>query len=266
MADTDELDEPTDPREPTMPRELNDTREPTDTRSSTPPREFFFPRGSTQPREFIDPRSSTQPIELNDNNELNDPDEPDDPDDPMKLQPQLQGTCVYAVLHNTQPGDENDRIDIEGIYMDFRDAVGSLRLLRLGLVDSWIAPMDPDDRENFPHRNRIGEIWRDGWFLGWGYAWFNPRNGGSVDRVWIQKCSVWRREGGDHLSDDSDEERQVLGATKDIEFVAGQDLPEDSTFDERTQDLRFSGEEGDREEDELEESVHDQNLPGEIMI
>ena len=133
MADTDELDEPTDPREPTMPRELNDTREPTDPRSSTPPREFFFPRGSTQPREFIDPRSFTQPIELNDNNEL---DEPDDPDDPMKLQPQLQGTCVYAVLLNTLPGDENDRIDIEGIYMDFRDAVGRLRLLRLGLVDS----------------------------------------------------------------------------------------------------------------------------------
>jgi hypothetical protein len=58
----------------------------------------------------------------------------------------------------------------------------------------------------------------------------------------------------------------VLGATKDIEFVAGQNLPEDSTFDERTQDLRFSGEEGDREEDELEESVPDEDLPGEIVI
>ena len=96
-----------------------------------------FPEGlPSQESSSIPEVPPSGPIDLNDTDELNDANDPDEPDDPMKLQPQLQGICVYAVLLNTLPGDENDRIDIEGIHMDFRDAVDSLRLLRLGLVDS----------------------------------------------------------------------------------------------------------------------------------
>jgi hypothetical protein len=51
------------------------------------------------------------------------------------------------------------------------------------------------------------------------------------------------------LSGDSDEERRVLEATEDIEFDAwNQGSSRDPRFDEDTQYLRFSSEEGDREE------------------
>ena len=107
-------------------------------------------------------------------------------------------------------------------------------------------------------------IWFNGRLLGWGYAWFEriePEDEGSVVRLWIQKTDIWRRGDRDHLSGDSDEERRILEATRDIEFDAwGQGLSKDPRFDEDTQDFRFSSEEGDREENVPSESV-----PQEIM-
>jgi hypothetical protein len=143
--------------------------------------------------------------------------------------------------------------------MDFRDAVGALRGQRLSTPEqSWIAPMDRKDRDDYPYRNKIGEVWFGNLPLGWGYAWFDPEDEGSVVRLWIQTTDIWRRGDGHHLSGDSDEERRVLEATKDVEFDAwDQDLPENSIFDEIIQDLRFSSEDGNREEDGLAENVPD---------
>ena len=113
MADTNEFNDPNDSRGPTEPRELNGTREPTD------------------PREQADPRGSTQPREATDTNQLNDADELNDPDD-LDEQPLLQGSCAYAFLVGASHSDGDDmQTMVQGVYLDFVDAVGILRSERL---------------------------------------------------------------------------------------------------------------------------------------
>jgi hypothetical protein len=254
MDNTNEFNEPIDDRGPTEPRELNDTREPTD------------PRGSTQPRELrvpTDSRQFTQPRELNVPNEFDHPIDPNDLKDPDTPKEGLRASYVYVLVVSVTFSGEYTISRIEGVYMDFRDAVGNLKYQRQGAEkNSWIAPMDRKDRENYPYRNRIGEIRSDSGFLGWGYAWSDPEDGGHVNRIWIEKNLIWRREDGDHLSGDHDEQLRIWEATSDIEFNAlGQELPANSRFDEYTQDLRFSSEDGDRGEDGLAG-----NVPEEMVI
>jgi hypothetical protein len=160
------------------------------------------------------------------------------------------------VVVNTQPGDRKDSIEIEGVYTDFRDAVANLKLARLGAEDGWIVPMDRETRDNYPYRNKIGQIWADKQYLGWGYAWFDSRGGDSVNRVWIARARLWcRNDNSASVTYDSDWERDLVDDTSDIEGVSnGQELPGDARFDSRTGDVIFPGEEGYDEEGDHEES------------
>jgi hypothetical protein len=188
--------------------------------------------------------------DMNDLNNTDEPREAGEPTEPGKTG--LRDICSYAVIVNTQPGNGDDSIVIEGVYTDFRDAVANLKSARLEMEDGWIAPMDRDTREAYPYRNKIGAVWWEDQFLGWGYAGFDPRGGDSVNRVWIARTRVWFRMGDETTpSFDSDDERDLLDDTSDIGFIAfGQELPGNARFDEDSQDVIFPGEEEqDGEED-----------------
>jgi len=216
---------------------------------------------SSRPPTMADTNELNTTNEVNDDNEVNDttkPNEPreaSEPTEPGKIG--LRDVCSYAVVINTRLSNENGSVQIEGVYTDFRDAVTNLKSARLEMQHGWIAPTDRDTREAYPYRNKIGAIWSDdGQFLGWGYAWFDPRGGDSVHRVWIARIRVWCRVGEETTPVfDSDDERDLLDDTSDIEFVAfGQQLPGGARFDEDTKDLIFPGEEEqESEEDELAE-------------
>jgi hypothetical protein len=195
--------------------------------------------------------------QLNGTNQLNDTNQPrevSEPTEPGKTG--LRDLCSYAVVVNTRPSSGNDNITIEGVYTDFRDAVTNLKSARLAMEDGWIAPTDRDTREAYPYRNKIGAIWSEGTLLGWGYAWFDPRGGASVNRVWIARTRVWFRRGDEAIPNfASDDERDFLDDTSDIGFVAfGQELPGNARFDEDSQDVIFPGEE--EEDGEEDGRVH----------
>lgn len=186
--------------------------------------------------------------ELSNTNQLNASSEPrelSEPTEPNKTG--LREVCRYAVVVSTRPRSDNDNITTEGVYTNFRDAVTNLKSARLDMEDGWIAPTDRDTRDAYPYRNKIGAIWSEDQFLGWGYAWFDPRGQGSVNRVWIARI----RDEETRPSYDSADELDLLDDTSDIGFVAfGQQLPGNARFDEDSQDLIFSGEEKqDGEED-----------------
>jgi hypothetical protein len=159
------------------------------------------------------------------------------------------------VVVNTQPGDGQDIIEIEGVYTDFRDAITNLKLARLAAEDGWIVPIDCETRDNYPHRNKIGQIWADGQYLGWGYAWFDPRGGEAVNRVWIARARLWCHSDDETAAIyDSDEERDLVSDMSDVEFeFRGQELPGNARFDSSTEDLVFPGEEEYDEDDDSEE-------------
>lgn len=173
-------------------------------------------------------------------------------DDPSKRE--LQDTCAYTVMIHTRCNDGTDIIAVEGVYMDFRDALANLKSTRLIMVDGWIAPVDPETRDNYPYRNRIGLVWSNDQLLGWGYAWFDPSDL-PVNRVWIQDTKTWRRSLEDQhataLSIDSDMEAQLVEATSAIGYVVyGYDLPKNAKFDSDIEDLVFDEEEDDGREPE----------------
>jgi hypothetical protein len=210
--------------------------------------------------------------ETNDMNELNavneprDASKPNEPNAPREVSESvepgktgLRELCSYTVVLNIQPGNGRDIIEIEGVYTDFRDAVTNLKLARLGAEDGWIAPMDRETRDNYPYRNKIGPIFADEQYLGWGYAWFDPIGseiGVSVNRVWIARAGLWCRSDDSTIeTHDSDEERELVEGTSDVDFeYFGQPLPGNSRYDGKSEDLIFPGEEAyDDEEDSSED-------------
>lgn len=210
--------------------------------------------------------------ELNDTHELNGTNELNAVNDPREVSESvepgktgLRELCSYTVVLNVQPGNGRDIIGIEGVYTDFRDAVNKLKLARLSAEDGWIAPMDRESRDNYPYRNKIGPIWADEHYLGWGYAWFDPRGSDdSVNRVWVARARLWCRVDDSTIENyDSDEERELVEDTSDVDFeYSGQPLPGSARYDGESEDLIFPGEEAyDDEEDSSEDDEPGQNEP-----
>jgi hypothetical protein len=201
--------------------------------------------------------------ELNKTNKLNEPNQPRDVSEPTEPgKTGLRDVCSYAVIVNTQPRSGNEDITTEGVYTNFRDAVTNLKSARLDMEDGWIAPTDRDTRAAYPYPNKIGAIWSEDQFLGWGYAWFDPRGRGSVNRVWIARI----RDDETIPSYDSADERDLLDDTSNIDLVAfGQQLPGNAMFDEDSQDVIFPGEEEqDGEEDGLVQHGGVEDDPAEL--
>ena len=174
-------------------------------------------------------------------------------DEPSKRK--LQDTCAYTVMVHTKYRDGKDIIEVEGVYMDFKDALINLRSTRLVMVNGWIAPVDPETRDKYPHRNKIGPVWSHDQLLGWGYAWFDPSDA-SVNRVWIQNTKAWSRSAEDQhataLSVDSDMEAQLVEATSAIGYVVfWRDLPKNARYDSEIEDFVF-----DEEDDNEHETTH----------
>jgi hypothetical protein len=84
--------------------------------------------------------------------------------------------------------------------------------------------------------------------VGWGYSWCDAICGeasGSY-RVYLEKTKI--PHGSDEIGPGvelSEEEIRVLEAESDISYFAGQYVPENSRFDEETNDLIYSSEEED---------------------
>lgn len=124
---------------------------------------------------------------------------------------------------------------------------------QLSLGSACILARDSEARDNYPYRNKIGEIYKcdDGStsFIGWGYAWAQPDGTDCTDRVYLEKTNIWN--GSSEIRDSlamNSEEIQVLKAESDIEYVPGQYLRKHSKFDEESRDLVYdSGEWNDSE-------------------
>lgn len=164
----------------------------------------------------------------------------------------MKAVSAYALVTHTKFIEYDDQVDIDGVFIDFKDAVASLKDARLKAHDSWIPVINAITRDKYPFRNKIGELWSsEGHFIGWGYSWFALGGGGDfICSVFLQKTNIWQRSSETYNGQAlSRKERQVLEAESDIDYVAGgKDMPEDARSDEKTLDLVFDDEEGDSDE------------------
>jgi hypothetical protein len=145
-----------------------------------------------------------------------------------------------------------------GVYMDLKDAVQELRPVRLMAAKGFIPPTSPGTRDEYPFRNKIGEICVQQELLGWGYH-FTQGHGSrkTVCWMWVGKVDVHCRRGELGRREElSDRQLQMLEVEGTIDYVAvGQRAPdrlESAWFDEAIQDFVFDGKGGrHREEDRI---------------
>ena len=180
--------------------------------------------------------------------------------------PELNGMVTYVlVTHGHFGSDYMDTVEISGVYLNIKDAVSALKKQRLNLellnlADGWIIAHDSEAREDYPYRNKIGELYNNDaggpGLIGWGYAWPQPDGSTCTNRVYLEKTNIWNSssEIGDRLGMGSDEVR-VLQAVSDIEYVDGQYLRKYSKYDKESRDLVFeySDEYSDSEEERLKD-------------
>ena len=175
----------------------------------------------------------------------------------QRTAPKLQTNRAYVVMRSLRSSKDFTAVDLgivrqHGVYMDFRDAVQQVKTIRLTEEPSFIPPTSPEQKGTYPNRNKIGELWDSGRFVGWGYNWIDVIESGSgVETmstwVWIEATEVHRRRGpmgdGEVLSA---RQLQVVEAEGGIDYVAvGQrapNIPANAVFDEATQDFVFDGE------------------------
>ena len=168
--------------------------------------------------------------------------------------PELNAMVAYVLVTHSHFGlDYMDTVNISGVYLDIKDAVSALKKQRLNLEqldlkDGWILARDSEARDNYPCRNKIGELYKNeaggSKFLGWGYAWSHPNGLDCTDHVYLEKTNLWNGSGEIRNSlVMSSEEIQVLQAESDIEYVAGQYLRKHSKYDEESGDLVFDSDE-----------------------
>jgi hypothetical protein len=167
----------------------------------------------------------------------------------------LRRSRAYIILRYTRSSAHNTQhmgfVREHGVYMDFEDVVRELKKIRLAQFEGYIGAASPEQRDQYPFRNRIGELEEDGNLTGWGYSWVHA--GFEVGEtcacwLWIEKTWVHRREGKAGKPHElSARQLQVLEAEGGIDYVAvGQQralvLPANAIFDEDTQDFVFYGE------------------------
>jgi hypothetical protein len=136
------------------------------------------------------------------------------------------------------------------VYVDIKDALSALKKERLDL-EGWMPARDAELRDKCPYRNKIGEIMKDDAgetrLIGWGYSWCDiDDEEACLFRVYLDKIKI--RHGSDKIQANSKltgEEIRVFEAESDISYVAGHYVPENSRFDEGTNDLIYSSEEED---------------------
>jgi hypothetical protein len=168
----------------------------------------------------------------------------------------MKAVCAWALVTHKEFTEYDDSVDVDGVFIDFKDAVATLKTNRLEEENRWIPPVNADKRDEYPFRNKIGELRSSessgDFFIGWGYSWFSPGGGDTVFSVFPQRTNIWQRSDQRYNESNlSREERQVLKAESDIAYVAGgEDMPEDARFDKESLDLIFDGE----EEDDSDES------------
>lgn len=182
----------------------------------------------------------------------------------------LNGMTAYVVVVHSHFGNNyQDIVSISGVYVDIRDAVSALKKQRLIVAEKtehigWLSAPDPESRDNYPYRNKIGRFWNGdlGYptLIGWGYSWRGPEGGDNTDCVYLEKTNIWH--GSSEVREELKlrrEDIQVLEAESDIGYVAGDVyVPENARFDEETNDLIYSSEEGyDRHEVEAELEARD---------
>lgn len=168
----------------------------------------------------------------------------------------LNGMTAYVVVTHGHFGtDYQDIVSISGVYVDIKDAVPALKKQRLIVSKKnehigWLSAPDSESRDNYPCRNSIGRLWKDDSgeprFIGWGYSWPDPEGGDNTDRVYLEKTNIWH--GSSEARSElklSREDIRVLESESDIGYVAGDVyVPENARFDEETNDLIYSSEEG----------------------
>ena len=171
--------------------------------------------------------------------------------------PELDGMIAYVLVWHIHcaPTDYVDNVTISGVYVDIRDAVSALKRQRLIWHDGWIPARNSDDRDDYPFRNKIGEIYTNDiirpTFIGWGYSWADADSGetATIDRIYLEKTNIAHGNGElVQCLGMSREEVQVLEAESDIDFVAGNEshyFAEGARFDEKTKELIYSSEEED---------------------
>jgi hypothetical protein len=161
----------------------------------------------------------------------------------------LNGMIAYVlVTHIDCSTSYIDVVAIAGVYVDIKDAVSALKKERLGL-GGWMPARDAELRDKYPSRNKIGELMKDDTgeprLVGWGYSWCDYADEDAcLFRVYLYKTKI--RHGSDKIQANSKltgEGIRVLEAESDISYVAGQYVPENSRFDEGTNDLIYSSEE-----------------------
>jgi hypothetical protein len=174
--------------------------------------------------------------------------------------PEPNGMVAYVlVTHGHLGSDYMDTVEISGVYLNIKDAVSALEKQRLNLellnlADGWTIARDFEARDNYPYRNKIGELYNNDaggpGFIGWGYAWPQPDGSTCTNRVYLEKTNIWNSSSGigDRSGMGSDEFR-VLQAESDIEYVDGQYLRKHS----RDLVFEYSDEYSDSEEGRLKD-------------